>query len=461
MPVAARASECGRRRRAEGWWSDGMSTDVDPPPAADGAGGHEFGVAVTDWLARLKDPDRGGDPEALQAELETAAEELRVADEELRAQQVEVARLLAEHQSVTAWHERLVANLPVPILTTDDQGLVTEANLAAGGFFGRSMVSLVRMPLTRFVADQDRPRLRSVISDLRDTDGEIRRLTATLRLPGDRTADVQIVASVDRASSARIRWIVVSGDTDYRGAEDPAQIGAHERISALMVARAFSQLWQMPLHHGDQQEILRSVAGICHEAFPDATWVSIILGSPEEPTMLAADSAEAQHLDGLQMLNRQGPCLDAWGLQVPVVSGALPGDTRWPEFAHGAADTGLQSVLAAPILLGSDKIGALNLYSTKPFAFLDAEVHICKWFASAVAAVLHDLRAHDELKTLAEQLENALASRGVIEQAKGVIMTHQHCGPDEAFAHLASLSSRSNLKLRDVARHVVEQAQRP
>jgi PAS domain-containing protein len=430
------------------------------PGAQELAESSDFGGRVRDWLAGLEDHDHGLDPEVLRAELQTAAEELRVADEELVAQQVEVARLLAERGSVTAWHERLVGALPVPILTTDERGVVASANAAAGRLFGRSLVGLVRKPLASFVVVEDRRRLRKLLSDLKQAGGHHLRTTVHVRVRPDQTMAVQIVASNDPATGEHVRWIIVESGTDDREREDPAQLGGHSRISAAGVARAFSELWQMSLHAGDQQEILNSITAICHRAFPDVTWISITLGRPDKPEMVATDSAEAQHLDGLQMQTNQGPVFDTWQLQSPVVTGTLRLDPRWPQFAASASDTDVESILAAPILLGTDRVGALILYSTKPFAFLEAEVRICAWFASAVAAVLNDLRTHDELTELAKHLQTALDSRGVIDQAKGIIMAHRHCGPDEAFAHLVGLSSASEVKVRDIARQLVEQTER-
>jgi PAS domain-containing protein len=419
----------------------------------------DFRTMLTGWLERMQDQDGSLDAPLLRAELETAAEELRIADEEMTAQQVEVARLLTDRQSLNAWHERVVTALPVPIVTTDSLGAVLKVNAAAVQMFVRPSVALLRRPLASLVVEDDRRRLRDVVSDLRHADVADRRVAVRLRVGPKDTIAAEIVATKDPASGAHVRWIIVPASTDDRRIPSVGSHSDDERVSAKEVAQAFSKLWQLPLHEGDRGEILRSVTAICHQAFPDVTWVSISLGDPNEPELLASDSTEAQQLDGLQMQIGQGPTQDAWRLQSSVVTTSMDQDERWPEFASASTTTGVESILATPILLGEERVGAVSLYSTEPSAFLEHEVAIGEWFASAIAAVLDDLQAHEELKALAGQLQTALGTRGVIDQAKGIIMAHRNCDPDEAFAHLVTLSSTTGVKLRDVARELVEQTQ--
>jgi PAS domain-containing protein len=415
---------------------------------------------LTGWLARIDDSEGTIGPQLLRAKMAIASEELHASEEETASQQAEVARLLSERLSLHAWHERVVAALPVPIVTTDGLGVVLKVNAAAVQMFARSSVAMLRRPLASLVVEADRRRLGKVVSDLRHVDASDQRVAVRLSAGPSDSVAVEIVATKDPASGEHVRWIIVASSTDDdRRTEPVGGAGVHARVSAKEVAQAFSELWQLPLHEGDRREILRSVTAICHQAFPDVTWVSITLGDPNEPELLASDSTEAQQLDGLQMQTGQGPTQDAWRQQSSVVTTRLSQDERWPDFAAACESAEVESILATPILLGEDRVGAVSLYSTEPSAFLEHEVAICEWFASAVAAVLDDLQAHEDLKTLAGQLQTALGTRGVIDQAKGIIMAHRHCDPDEAFAHLVTLSSTTGVKLREVARELVEQTQ--
>jgi AmiR/NasT family two-component response regulator len=100
----------------------------------------------------------------------------------------------------------------------------------------------------------------------------------------------------------------------------------------------------------------------------------------------------------------------------------------------------------------------LNVYSSE-HDLADASVaELVCLLGNAVGAVLHEIAAKSELETLAGQLETALESRATIEQAKGIVMAIQHCGPDEAFDHLQKISNDTNTKLREVANDTVRSA---
>jgi AmiR/NasT family two-component response regulator len=83
---------------------------------------------------------------------------------------------------------------------------------------------------------------------------------------------------------------------------------------------------------------------------------------------------------------------------------------------------------------------------------------VCELLAGAVSNVLQELELRDELRTLAADMENALSSRAVIDQAKGIVMADKHISADEAFEHLTELSSTLHIKLRDLARMLVDEA---
>ena len=432
--------------------------DDEPEVTSAAAAQAHLGATLDEWLSQARETVLTGDPDLLAAELQTAAEELRVADDELRAQQAEVERLLQDRHSMMASHERLVGSLPVPIITTDDAGTITGANAAAAAMLDRAVVGLLRMPLTSLVASEDRQLLRSGLTELRKT-GEHHQLSAvSLRTGHVKDQPVRLAASKEHPASRQIRWVLVPASVSDRR-DGPPQQRELERISAAHVAEAFAELWQLPLREGEQGEVLRAVTSACHRAFPELTWVSVTLGDPAEPTAIATDSAKAQHLDGLQMRSGEGPCADTWRTQAPVVSSDLPRDKRWPKFVAAAAPTGIQSVLAVPIQLGEEKVGALNLYSGEESAFEDVEVRIAEWFASSVAAVLDDLRTFEELRKVADHLETALTSRAVIDQAKGIIMAQRHCTADEAFQHLVDLSSRTSVKVKELSHYIVNQPQ--
>ena len=186
--------------------------------------------------------------------------------------------------------------------------------------------------------------------------------------------------------------------------------------------------------------------------------MSVTVGPPAEPELVASSDQLAQQLDGAQMLAGEGPCQTAWEISEPVLSPDLREDKRWPGLAEHLHAITVRSAVAAPIRIGDDLAGALNVYSAVHDVTDPAVKGLVEMLGEAVAAILFEITAKTELETLASQLQNALRSRATIEQAKGIVMASRGCGPDDAFAFLRKLSSERNVKLRDIAAEMVRDA---
>lgn len=106
-------------------------------------------------------------------------------------------------------------------------------------------------------------------------------------------------------------------------------------------------------------------------------------------------------------------------------------------------------------------VGALNVYGSRPAAFDDGDVQVATTFAGYAAIALANAHLYDSTATLTNQMQQAMESRAVIEQAKGIVMGERRCSGDEAFALLARVSQESNRKLRDVAAAMVQRAELP
>ena len=139
-----------------------------------------------------------------------------------------------------------------------------------------------------------------------------------------------------------------------------------------------------------------------------------------------------------------------------VVARDLSRDERWPFFARAAMDEGFKSVLAIPLHPVSDAIGALVLYSSSVDAF-DGEVEgLATRLARQAAIAIANSGALVNSEESNDQLREALASRDVIGQAKGILMERSDVTADEAFDEMRAQSQRDNRKLRDVANDIVE-----
>jgi GAF domain-containing protein len=383
------------------------------------------------------------DPALLAQELGAAQEHLRLADDELRAQARQIEELLGERVLATAQRYWLLSMLPVPVITTDRFASIVTANAAAAAFLRVSVVTLVRQPLQAYVHVDDRRSLQTVLGTLGPGAEEV---TARLLPRGGLPTEVRLAAAAE--GTDLVTWMVL-GTPVLRELEVTHGLGLAAAVAALSQLRA---------EQGLSQDVLHRVVDGAAVAVPAATSISLHLGSPLEPESIASTAPAAAHADGLQVMVGEGPCASAYEGHVTVVSGALREDDRWPRFAARLEPDDVASVLSVPLESDDAVLGAFNCYSDAADAFDERDLRVAELLAHAVAAVITSLRQKDELRELTEQLHAALDSRAVIDQAKGVIMANRGVSSDDAFEHLRELSQRGNVKLREVAQLVVDQA---
>jgi GAF domain-containing protein len=153
----------------------------------------------------------------------------------------------------------------------------------------------------------------------------------------------------------------------------------------------------------------------------------------------------------------EGPCFDAFRDQTSVRSPTAEDVARrWPRFAPHARDGGFVAVSAVPLRLRGQAVGALNLFSAGPGALDDDDLGVVQAMADiATIGILQERLIHDQ-SILTSQLETALHSRVVIEQAKGIIAERNRIGVDEAFQQIRQFSRTTNRLLSDTARGIVD-----
>jgi GAF domain-containing protein len=168
--------------------------------------------------------------------------------------------------------------------------------------------------------------------------------------------------------------------------------------------------------------------------------------------VVASSSEETRLLELFQLQSNEGPCLDCVSSGAPVTSGDLEFDRdRWPLFVPVALDAGFRSVAAVPLRLRNQVIGGLNLFDAKAKQVVAEDRRLAQALADvATIGILQHRSAHRSVQ-LAEQLQHALNSRVVIEQAKGVLAERNGVGMDVAFVALRQHARNANLKLTDVA----------
>ena len=186
----------------------------------------------------------------------------------------------------------------------------------------------------------------------------------------------------------------------------------------------------------------------------------VMLLGPSGPVTIAATDSRASVLDDAQYAQDDGPCLDAARTRHINRIDSTRAHDRWGYFCGQAVQAGVLSTLAVPLIAGDRPIGALNLFSTVEEGFPDAAQASAVLFAAQAAVAVANAQTHAAALAAATQFEQALASRAVIDQAKGILIATRGCSPDAAFAMLRDRSQHQNRKLHTVAEEIVDQAQR-
>jgi len=172
--------------------------------------------------------------------------------------------------------------------------------------------------------------------------------------------------------------------------------------------------------------------------------------------VVASSSEETRLLEIFQLQNDEGPCLDCVRTGAAVTSGNLDSDAaRWPLFVEEARAVGFRSVAAVPLRLRSQVIGGLNMFDDRPLEVPAEDRRLAQALADvATIGILHRRSVHRST-AVAEQLQHAVNSRIVIEQAKGVVAERNGVGMDAAFDGLRRHARNHNLKLTELALDVV------
>lgn len=174
--------------------------------------------------------------------------------------------------------------------------------------------------------------------------------------------------------------------------------------------------------------------------------------------LVSASDEHAQVVELFQLQADQGPCLDCFRTGAQVRVDDLAGEDRWPLFTRRALETGFGAVHALPMRLRGEVVGALNVFHRHPLVMDGADLGVGQALADvATIAILTD-RTSRQRELLTEQLQAALTSRVVIEQAKGVLAERGGLELDDAFGRMRSHARLQRRRLGDLARDIVEGA---
>jgi GAF domain-containing protein len=229
------------------------------------------------------------------------------------------------------------------------------------------------------------------------------------------------------------------------------------------VDEALRALSRLLLTDETLETTMRLVLDVVVQAVGGHDAASVTLVDERGARTVAATDERAWRLDGVQYATGAGPCLHAvrTGDRV-LVDPAEASETasEWPAFYAAAREVGLRCFVAVPLLVDGNAIGALNLFAHTDAATSRWSTDVLTLLAEQASVTLANAQRYAAATTLVRQLTEALESRAVIEQAKGVLMARHRVDADQAFDLLRHGSQQQNRKLRVIAAELVETAHR-
>jgi GAF domain-containing protein len=223
-------------------------------------------------------------------------------------------------------------------------------------------------------------------------------------------------------------------------------------------SKALSALARFQVTGSSVGETLQRIADITLEAVPAAAVVGMtMLGDDGQPTTGVYTDEDSPEIDEAQYREGKGLCLEAWRqnrvFRVPHVETCIE---EYPGFVSACLEHGVFSTLSLPLVYGDTAIGAMNLYARVTEGFDDDDEDLARDLAGAAAAVVGNVSAYWTAFELSQQLSEAMHTRAVIEQAKGILIARTpELSSQAAFDVLRAASQRKNAKLHDIAKRIV------
>jgi GAF domain-containing protein len=226
-------------------------------------------------------------------------------------------------------------------------------------------------------------------------------------------------------------------------------------------AQALEQLGRLALAEHSMESILQAVVDLAKTVLPGDLEASISLLIDDKPAtavftgQLALDCDESQYGQGY------GPCLHAASTGELTEIADMQAETRWRDYVQQAAQRGALSSLSVPLPISEGVSGALNIYAREPNTFDQDSRSAAVRFAPYAGVAASNMYAYQNARNLADNLQKALDSRAVIDQAKGILMERHKLTADQAFQVLVRSSMQTNRKVRDIADQLVTTGELP
>jgi GAF domain-containing protein len=224
------------------------------------------------------------------------------------------------------------------------------------------------------------------------------------------------------------------------------------------LSEGIAELSRLLVNEEALDDTLQRVADLACRYVGDADVAGVTLLRDGKPSTTVYTDPTSPQIDSAQYETGIGPCLEAFRQQRVFRVDSTAEDEQFPAFSQAAAEHGIQSTISFPLAVRGNGIGALNLYSKQLGAFSADAEKVGMVFADQASVALANAQLYASAYRMTQQLQEALTSRAVIDQAKGILMGQHRVGADEAFDILRTTSQRENRKLRDLAQELVDRA---
>lgn len=227
-------------------------------------------------------------------------------------------------------------------------------------------------------------------------------------------------------------------------------------MAEIQLADVFVEMADTLVDDFDLIDFLHMVTERCVQLLGISAAGLLLTDGQDTLQIVAASSERTRLLELFQLQTDQGPCVDCFRTGQPISVANLPLAGRWPRFTAAAAEVGFAAVHALPMRLRFEVIGALNLFDVNPGALGADTLRIGQALADVATIGLLQQRAIRHRDALTEQLQSALNSRILIEQAKGVLAERLQLDMADAFTLLRSSARSHNRRLSDLAQAIVD-----
>ncbi len=223
----------------------------------------------------------------------------------------------------------------------------------------------------------------------------------------------------------------------------------------MKLSAAFVKLADTLVADFDVVDLLHWLVEECTQILDTQAGGLMLVDPAGELQLIASTSEDAELVEILQLAAGEGPCLDCFRTGKAVTVGDLSDTNDWPEFSRGAMSHGFHSVHATPLRLRGTVIGTMNLFSVHVGELRPEDIAVAQALADVATIGILQERTIRSANLISEQLQFALDSRILIEQAKGVLAATAGFTMDAAFNAIRTYARNHNQTLRNVADEVI------